>query len=246
VSPEDGTRGRQRLSTTPLTSLTGLSSTAASCWWATLASVPAAPLLLWRTPSRHPIGKACVAIVGRAGSTDRSASSTLLLAGAALSMHPAAPFFLAHRPSHHPIGEAVSTIVWVGRRSYRHRHWCWHWHWWHWRGNWLRASNVVDPAAPRPLVRLPHARCVHCTIEGVDWTDRPRRRCRARRCRARWQRARRRLWWGWWGCWRGSRWRSGLRNDWCLGGATDSASLAAVLLLCWRPHRYCCRGHCTN
>ena len=212
-------RRRQRLSTTPLTSLTGLSSAAASCWWATLASVLAAPLLLWRTPSRHPIGEACVAIVGSAGSTDRSASSTL--ARAALSMHPAAPFFLAHRPSHHPIGEAVSAIVWVGRRSYRYRHWCWHWHWR--RGDWLRASNVVDPAAPRPFVCFPHVRRVHRAIEGVNWSDRPRRRHRARR---RPWRSRR---WGRWRRWRGSRPHS--CNERRCDRATHASCAAAILLL---------------
>jgi len=240
VSPEDGASASAPRVHRSL-SLTGLSSATSSCWWAALASIPAAPILLWCTPSGHPVGEACVAIVGGRSGAGRSATGAL--SWAALSMHPAAPLFLAHRPSHHPIGEAVGTIVWIGRRSWHDGRRQWHWHW---RGDWLRASNVVDPAAPRPLVRLPHVRCVHCTIEGVDWTDRPRRRCRARWQRARWQRARRRLWWGWWGCWRGSRWRSGLRSGWCLGGATDSASLAAVLLLCWRPHRCCCRGHCTN
>merc|ERR1712008_87702 len=43
-------------------SLTGLSSATSSCWWATLAGVVAAPILLWCAPSRHPVGEALVLI----------------------------------------------------------------------------------------------------------------------------------------------------------------------------------------
>lgn len=232
VSPEDGAcASAPRVH--PSLSLTRLSSTTSSCWWAALASIPAAPILLWRTPSGHPIGEACVAIVGsRSGGCGRSATGAL--SWAALSMHPAAPLFLAHRPSHNPIGEAVGTVVWVGRRSWDDGRRQWHWHW---RGDWLGASNVVNPAAPTPLICLPDVRCVHCAVEGVDWTDRPRRRCRARR----------RPWRCWWGCgrwgWRWSRRRGGLRNNWLLGGggATDSACTAAIRLLRWRPHGCHCR-----
>jgi len=234
VSPEDGA-GASAPRVHRSLSLTRLSSTTSSCWWAALASIPAAPILLWCTPSGHPVGEACVAVVGGRSGAGRSAAGAL--SRATLSMHPAAPLLLAHRPSHHPIGEAVGTIVWVGRRSWHDG--CWQWHW-HRRGDWLRASNVVDPAAPRPLVGLPHVRCVHCAIEGVDWTDRPRRRCRARR--RPW-----RCWWGcgWWG-WRRSRRRGGLRNNWHLGGATDSTCTAAILLLRWRPHGCHCRVNCAK
>jgi len=234
-------RRRQRPRVHRSLRLTGLSSTTSSCCWAALASILAAPILLWCTPPRHPVGEACVAIVGsRSSGGGRSATGTL--SWAALAMHPAAPLFLAHRPSHHPIGETISAIVWVGRRTRcdgycrkRHRHW----HWWR---DWLRAANMVDPAAPRLLVCLPHGWRVHRTIEGVDWTDRPGWRHRALRLRTRW-----RLWRRWWGCGWWGRWRSGLRSCWCrLGGATDSACTAAILLLCWRPHRCCCRDICAN
>jgi len=216
-------------------SLTALSSTTSSSWRATLASIPAAPILLWRTPSRHPIGKASVAIVGSGSSCD-AWSATGALPWAALSMHPAAPLFLTNGPSHHPIGESVGTIVWIGRCDWHRWKRRRHWHWWRDR---LRASDMVDPAAPRPLVCLPHVRCVHRTIEGVDWTDRPRRRERA------WRRSWRRRWGsGWWG-WRRSRWRSGHWSGWCLGGsgATNPPCAAAILLLRWRPHRCCRRVH---
>jgi len=239
VSPEDGASASAPRVHRSL-SLTGLSSATSSCCRAALASIVAAPVLLWRTPSCHPVRKACVAIVGRAGGADRRATGTL--SWAALSMHPAAPFFLAHRPAHHPIGETVSTIVWVGRRTWPHWH---HWHRWHrHRHNWLWAlwaSDVVDPAAPRLLVLFPHVRRVHRAIEGVDWTGRPRRRHRARR-RGR----RERPWRCLWGCGRRGRRRSGLRSLWCLGGATDSTCTAAILLLRWRPHRCCCRDRCAN
>jgi len=233
VSPEDGA-GASAPRVHRSLSLTRLSSTTSSCWWAALASIPAAPILLWRTPSGHPVGEACVAIVGGRSGAGRSATGAL--SWAALSMHPAAPLFLAHRPSHHPIGEAVGTIVWIGRRSWHDGRRQWHWHW---RGDWLRASNVVDPAAPRPLVCLPHVRCVHRTVEGIDWTDGPRRRDRARG--RSW-----RCWWGsGWRSWRRSRRWSGHWSGWCLGrsAATNSPCTAAILLLRWRPHRCCCRVH---
>jgi len=197
----------------------------------------AAPILLWCAPSRHPVGEARIAVVGRGGGTGRSATGAL--PRAALSMHPAAPLLLAHRPSNHPVGEAISAVVRVGRRSWRdgnEGHWQWHWHW----RDWLRASDVMDPAAPRLLVCLPPVRCVHCAIVRVDWTDRPRRLCWARRrpWRCRWR--------GWRRRWRRCRRRSGLRSCWCLSGAADSAHLAAVLLLRWRPHRCCCRDRCSQ
>jgi len=208
----------------------GFLSTASCCRRAALACIPAAPVLLRSAPPCHPIGEASVAIVGRAGGADRSATDSL--PWAALAMHPAAPLLLAHRPSHHPIGEAVCAIVWVSRRSWRDGH-----HWrhnrpWHWSDR-LGASDMVDPAAPCFLVGLPHGWRVHCAIVGVDWACRPWRRCRPRRWRC------------WWRCgrrgWRRCRRRSGARSSWCLGGATDSASAAAILLLLWRPHHRCCR-----
>ena len=237
-SPEDGASASAPRVHRSL-SLTGLSSTTSSCWWATLASIVAAPILLWCTPSRHPIGETRIAVVGRGGGAGRSATGAL--PRAALSMHPAAPLLLAHRPSNHPVGEAISTIVRVGRRSWHHGcYWHWHWHW-HRHWDWLRASDVMDPAAPRLLVCLPPVRCVHCAVERVDWTDRPRRLCRA---------LRQRPWRGWrgrgWRGWRRCRRRSGLLSCWCLGGAADSACLAAVLLLRWRPHHCCCRDRCSN
>jgi len=205
-------------------SLTGRSSTASSCGWAALASIPAAPILLWRTPSRHPVGKACVAIVGSAGSTDRRAPNAL--SWAPLSVHPAAPLLLAHRPSYHPIGEAVSAIVWVGRGAWHDGHR--HWHWlWHRRGDWLRASHVVDPAAPRPFVCFPHVRRVHRAIEGVNWSDRPRRRHRARR--RPWRSLGRRWRWGRWRRWRGSRPHSCYERR--CDRATHTSCAAAILLL---------------
>jgi len=236
VSPEDGAQAPAPLACTAhRASLTALSSTTSSSWRATLASIPAAPILLWRTPSRHPIGKAGIAIVGSGSSSD-AWSATGALPWAALSVHPAAPLLLTNGPSRHPIGESVGTVVWIDRcdwhRWRRHRHW----HWWSDR---LRASDMVDPAAPRPLVCCPRVWCVHRTVEGVDWTDRPRRRERARR--RSW-----RCWWGsgWWS-WRRSRRRSGHWSDWCLGrsGATNSPCTAAILLLRWRPHRCYCRVH---
>jgi len=219
-------------SSAPLTEpRTGLSSTTSSCWWAALASILATPILLRCTPTRHPVGEACVAIVGgRSDGGGRSATGAL--PWAALTVHPAAPLLLAHRPSHNPIGETISAVVWVGRRTWRdghHRHWDWR--------DWLRATNMVVPAAPRLLVCFPHGRRVHRTIEGVDWTDRSRWR----------RRARRRPWGRGWGCgWWGRR-RSGLRRYGCrLGGATDSACTAAILPLHWRPHRCCSRDRCAN
>jgi len=212
----------------------GRSSATSSCWRASLASILAAPILLWRTPSCHPVGKACIAIVRGSDGCDRRATGSL--PWAALPMHPAAPLLLAHRPSHHPVGEAVGAIVWVSRRSWRDGH-----HRWRRRhdrprnwSDWLRASDMVDPAAPRALVCLPHGWRVHCAIEGIDWTARPRRRRRPR-----WRRCGRRGW-------RRGRRRSGVRNNWCLGGATDSASAAAILLLLRRPHRRCCRHRGTD
>jgi len=230
ASPEDGASAGDPPEVHHSLSPTGLLRTTSSCWWAALAGIPAAPILLGRTPPCHPIGKACVAIIGRAGDADRSATSSL--PWAALSMHPAAPLFFSHRPSHHPIGEAISAIVWVSRSGWhdgcwwheRHRHRHRHWR----RSDWARATNMVNPAAPRLLVRLPTFCCPHCAIEGVDWTDWPRRLCRTRRRRLwrwRWGRERRR--WRW--CWR----RSGLRSGWHLSGATDATGAAAVLLLLW-------------
>lgn len=225
-------------------SLAGLSSATSSCWWATLAGIVAAPVLLWCAPSRHPVGEARIAVVGRGGGTGRSATAGGL-PRAALSMHPAAPLLLAHGPSNHPVGEAISAVVRVGRRSWRDGHWhwhYWHWHWhWHWR-DWLRASDVMDPAAPRLLVCLPPVRCVHCAIERVDWTAGPRRdwlRARRRPWRCRWR--------GWRRGWRRCRRRSLLLSCWCwCRVAADSACLAAVLLLRWRPDRRCCRDRCSQ
>jgi len=205
--------------------LMGLSSTAPSCWWATLAGILAAPILLWRTPPCHPVCEACIAVVRSAGG-DRSATGAL--PRAAFPMHPAAPLLLAHGPAHDPVCEAVCTIVWVGWRGRRNGHRLRHWHW-HWDR--LGASDVMVLAAPILLVHLPHCRRVNCAIERIDWTDRPRRRRRTR--------------------WRLRRWRSGWRSwrwcrGWCWirrwgrGGATDSSGLAAILLLLWRPH--CCRS----
>lgn len=228
TSPEDGA-GASASQVLHSLSPTGISSTTSNCWWATLASILAAPILLWHTPPCHPIGKTCVAIVGRAGDADGSATGSLVWA--ALSMHPATPLLLAHRPSCDPIGKTISAIVWVGRSSWhdghgrhhrRHRHW----------SDRLRAADVVHPAAPGLLVSRPSVYCPHCAVEGVDWTDWSRL----------WNRTRRRPWRSWWGCgrrrWR-RRWRrSGLWSSGHLGGATNSTGLAAVLLLPWRP--YCC------
>lgn len=208
--------GRWRKGQRCSSSLVGLSSTTSSCWRATLASIRAAPLLLGNTPTSHPVGESCIAIVWSSGGDNGSATGCL--PRATLSMHPATPFLLANRPSHDPIGEAVSTIVWVGRGGWYDGHWHQH------RGDWLRASHVVDPAAPRLLICFPHVWRVHCTIERINWTDRPRR----------WRRARRWLrWWGcWWRGWRRCRWWSRL-NYWRLGGATDSTGAATILLLHW-------------
>jgi len=225
VSPEDGAQAPAPLACTAhRASLTALSSTTSSSWRATLASIPAAPILLWRTPSRHPVGKACVAIVGSAGDAHRRTPDAL--SWAPLSMHPAAPLLLAHRPSHHPIGEAVSAIVWVGRRTWHDgdRHWYWYWHRW---GDWLRASNMVDPAAPRSFVCFPHVWRVHRTIERVDWTDRPRRRHWARR--RPWRSRGRRWRWGRWRRWRGSRPHSCYER--CCDRATHASCAATILLL---------------
>ena len=201
-------------------SLTGLSSTTSSCWWAALASIVAAPVLLWRTPSCHPVGETRIAIVGRAGGADRSATGGGL-PWAALSMHPATPTFLTHRPTGLPVGKTISAIVWIGGRSRRNRHRRWHhWHrhrWWsngHRHRRWSngpRAPNVVDSAAPRLLVCLPTLWRIHCAIVRVHRTAWPN-----------WL-------WSWlfhWRCWRRCWWRCWWRR-WLWSGRSPAGSEAS-------------------
>lgn len=216
----------------------GLSSATSSRRWAPLSSIVAAPILLWRTPSCHPIGKTSIAIVGRAGGADRGA--TCSLSWAALPMHPAAPLLLADGPSHHPIGKAVCTIVRVGRADWHDGCWRQHWHWHdrHWRWSSWRAADMVMHATPRLLVCLPHVWCVNCAIEGVDWADRPRGRRGTRRWLRRWGRGR----WRWRRSWR----RSGHRDDGSPAGSSASNPCrgAAILLLSQRPRCLPVHGAC--
>jgi len=218
------------------------SSTASSCWWAALPCIPAAPILLWRTPPCHPVGKTSIAIVGRAGDADWSATSTL--PWAAFSMNSATPLLLAHGPSHDPIGEAIGTIVWVGRAGWHDR--CrWQHRHWHRHRQWLRAALVVHPAAPCPLVCCPTVRCVNCAIEGVDWTNGPRRRQGARRQRA-WRGARRRWRRRGWGCWRRGWRRSWLRSGRSHAGGHASHPCCATAILLLRQRPGCLPAHRTS
>merc|ERR1712226_1387354 len=76
-------------------SLTGLSSTTSSCWWATLASIPAATLLLWHTPSCHSIGEISIAIIGRANDADGSTVGSLPWTALSMQHH-------SFLPTEHP------------------------------------------------------------------------------------------------------------------------------------------------
>ena len=222
--PEDGTGA----SAPQVHHSPNLSSATSSCWWAGLASIPAAPILLWRTPSCHPIGKASIAIIGRAGCTDWGAAGSLTWA--ALSVNPAAPFFLWHTPPRLPVGEAICAIVWVYRASWNDGCWKRHRHRDHWRCDWPWATDMVNPAAPSLLVCLPSGWCVHCAIEGVT---------------TRWWGARR-CWRSGWRCWRWRRrrrWRWSLRDFWQRRRrrASNPCGSAAVLFLHGRPHSRGCR-----
>jgi len=205
------------------TSVGHRSSAASSSRWAALACIVAAPILLWCTPPSHPVGETSIAIIRRRGGADGRTSTSLI--GAALAMNAAAPLFLSHTPSRLPIGESICAVVWVCRCNWLDRHGRWLNRHGHWHGQWchIRASSMVNPAAPLTLVCLPCALCIHCTIEGIH---RSRRSwcCCGSRCsgwRCRW----RRWWWCGWCC--------GLRGECCRlsGGAPSAHGGAAELLL---------------
>jgi len=201
------------------------SGAAPSCRGAAFACVVAAPVLLWCRPTCHPVGKSGVAVVRRRGGADGRTSTSLI--GATLAMDSAAPLFLAHRPACLPIGESICAIVWVCWCNWQNWHGRWlnrHGRWNHWH---VRASTMMNAAAPRPLIRLPSALCIHCTVEGIN-------RSRRSRCcgGSRWWRS------GWrcrWRRWRWRGWCCGLRGE-CgglSGGAPSAHGGAAELLLRW-------------
>jgi len=225
LAPEDGTHVPMP-QTSPCTPLRPSSSSAPSrCWWAALSSILATPSLLRGTPSGHPVGVSCVAIIRRRGGTDRRASTTL--ARASLAVHTTTPSLLAHRPSGLPVRESIGAIVRVSRPRWSNRHW-WRHYRLHWRQDRLWASEMMHPAAPSLLVCRPSVWAVYCTIERVNWPRRPRL-----------------CWWlrGWQRGWR-SGWRrgwrrgrlSGQRCGWLRCGTAYAGSRAAEIFLLLRPH----------
>merc|ERR1711976_306185 len=160
------------------------SRASARCWRATLAGIPAAPILLRSAPTCHPIGKTSVAIVRCACGSNWCAS--IALSWATLAMNTAAPLLLANRPAHQPILEAIGAIV---RVCWRRRH-----------GN--LTTEMVMLAAPVLLDRRPSWVNTNGAIERNlgrnDWplrsSDRRWRGCWRRRWRWRWRRCRL---WGW-------------------------------------------------
>jgi len=229
LAPEDGTHVPAP-QTSPCTPNCPSSSSAPSrCWWAALSSVLATPSLLRGTPSGHPVGVSCVAVIWRRGGTDWRASTALT--GASLAMHTTAPSLLAYRPASLPIRESVGAVVRIGgsRWGYRHR---WRRYRLHWRQDRLRASEMMHPATPSLLVSCPSIHGIHCAVEGVHWPRRPGLCWRLRG----WQRGLRR------GRRRGRRrgWRRGRLSGQCCGwlrcGAANASSRAAEILLLLRPH----------
>merc|ERR1719277_1205806 len=99
-----------------------LLSTPASCWWAALAFVAAAPRLLGHRPTRHPICETSIAIIwlGR-----RHATTALVLT--TLAVDSAAPVLLIGGPSVPLVNGAVEGIHRSmragGWRRSRHRWW---------------------------------------------------------------------------------------------------------------------------
>jgi len=167
-APEDGTHvpAPEAL---PCKSQSPSCSSATSCRWrASFACILATPRLFRGTPTRHPIGKSCVAVVRRRGGTHWRAPRTSLTR-ATLTMHAATPGLLAHRPTGLPISEPVGAIVRVSGGCWGNRH---HGHrgWRHDRHDRLRASEVMNPAAPSLFVCSPCTLHTRCTIE---WVNRP-------------------------------------------------------------------------
>jgi len=195
------------------------SSAPACCWWATLAAVLAAPILLGEGPSCLPICESSVAVIWQRGGCASACSR------ATFTVHLATPCLLCNRPSCLPVGESIGAIVWISRRwrgyhdRWLHDRWPDNHRWRNnrWRNNrWRssgRATDVMDPAAPRLLITSPRRDSPNCAIVGIA------------------------LWpWGGWHCdrrRRRSRWRRGLLDQlWrCrLCGAPPPLSLATKLL----------------
>jgi len=198
------------------------SSTSASCRGAALPFVRAAPGLLGHRPSRHPISKTCVAIVG----IRRGHASTSLI-WAAFAMNPATPLLLWNRPAGLPIRKPILTIVGI-----------------RWSGRLGRLpTDVVDPAAPLLLALVPTKILTNCTIVWIDRSHRGRWRCRLRkrprrRPRRQFDRPCRRRRGRWRGRWRGKRrGRKGGRGLWqSRGRATPANCHTAIILLRLGPH----------
>jgi len=197
--------------------------TSSCCRRTTLALVGATPSFLCYTPSSHPIGISCHAIIWL-----RCGDATYL-ARASLAMHPAAPSLLSHGPSYLPVCITIGTIVWVSRSD-----WCNGYNWLrrdHNRRRWSgRAPPVVHTATPCLLVFCPCRLWVDCTIEWVTRGNRARWAWPWRRGRPGWRCCWRRGW-------RRSRWCCGCRRWECCGCASNTCCHAAVLLLFIRPHQ---------
>jgi len=189
------------------------SSTSSSCWRAPFALVAAAPSFLGHRPTRHPIGKTGIAVVG----LRRRHTSTSLIR-ATFAMNPAAPFLLGHRPACLPVSEAILAVVRICRG---------------WRLRRL-TTNVVDPAAPLLLALVPRKVLPDSAVVWIDRANGSGRCCRRRRPRRIHQDRPCRRWRGRWrGRRRGKRrGRKGRRGLWqSCGRAAPTNGHTAILLL---------------
>lgn len=165
---------------TPIYKSTVVHSNTSSSWrLAALACIRAAPRFFLYTPAIQPIGKACIAVVGRQSGCGQRCT-TVALTRAALSVDFAAPHFLADRPACLPVRKAIGTIVRV----------CWSW-----RLCWLTALVMVG-AAPCLLIWFPSRPLSHSTVERINWSWRWCGPCRNRCWWRRWWWCRRRKCWG--------------------------------------------------
>jgi len=199
--------------------LRACSRASSSCWRATLARVPATPVLLGSAPAGHPVGETGVAIIGCACGANWGAAD-VALTWTTFAVHAAAPLLLANRPAHHPVLKAIGAIVRV----------C---------GRWRRCdltAKMMMLAAPIRLDRRPTWVNTNCAIEGnlgrpegLRWHRGPDglRRLRWRGCwRRRWR-------WRWRRC---RLWDDRLWDDRSLcGWAADIHGAAAEVLLLLRP-----------
>merc|ERR1712238_427446 len=122
---------------------------------AALAGVGAAPRLLRHAPACQPVGEAGLAVEWCGGGPCGDASGRNI---ASFAMVLAAPGFLLNAPACLPVCESGGAVV---RVSWRRR-----------LGR-IAVADVVIGAAPCLFVGSPLRPCVHCAIEGVDWS-----RCR--------------------------------------------------------------------